>query len=159
MPFVPEVLISEVGPRDGLQSVQATMPTAAKLRWLDDHGYGVGNHTTGHTDLRDVDDATFKSTIGDAIDWANAAAPHASADILTMPFGNYPDAAKHPEQVRWLHDEVDEDPALALRYGLHGVPTFVALYQGRTLGRITSWPGSGPFIEAIERLLVRQGLA
>ena len=31
----PQVLISEVGPRDGLQSVKATMPTAHKLRWLD----------------------------------------------------------------------------------------------------------------------------
>ena len=30
-----DVLISEVGPRDGLQSVQATMPTADKLRWID----------------------------------------------------------------------------------------------------------------------------
>ncbi len=30
-----DVLISEVGPRDGLQSVSATMPTAAKKRWLD----------------------------------------------------------------------------------------------------------------------------
>ena len=30
-----DVLISEVGPRDGLQSVKATMPTAHKLRWLD----------------------------------------------------------------------------------------------------------------------------
>jgi hydroxymethylglutaryl-CoA lyase len=30
-----DVLISEVGPRDGLQSVRATMPTAAKLRWID----------------------------------------------------------------------------------------------------------------------------
>jgi hydroxymethylglutaryl-CoA lyase len=30
-----EVLISEVGPRDGLQSVKATMPTADKLRWID----------------------------------------------------------------------------------------------------------------------------
>ena len=28
------VLISEVGPRDGLQSVNATMPTADKLRWI-----------------------------------------------------------------------------------------------------------------------------
>ena len=32
---VPDVLISEVGPRDGLQSVKATMPTADKLRWVD----------------------------------------------------------------------------------------------------------------------------
>ena len=31
----PAVLISEVGPRDGLQSVAATMPTPAKLRWID----------------------------------------------------------------------------------------------------------------------------
>ena len=29
------VLISEVGPRDGLQSVKTTMPTADKLRWID----------------------------------------------------------------------------------------------------------------------------
>jgi hydroxymethylglutaryl-CoA lyase len=31
----PDVLISEVGPRDGLQSVKATMPTAQKFRWID----------------------------------------------------------------------------------------------------------------------------
>jgi hydroxymethylglutaryl-CoA lyase len=29
------VLISEVGPRDGLQSVSRTMPTGDKLRWID----------------------------------------------------------------------------------------------------------------------------
>ncbi len=31
----PNVLISEVGPRDGLQSVKSVMATADKLRWLD----------------------------------------------------------------------------------------------------------------------------
>lgn len=30
----PQVHISEVGPRDGLQSVKATMPTADKCRWI-----------------------------------------------------------------------------------------------------------------------------
>ena len=35
MSSTPAVLISEVGPRDGLQSVQAVMPTAAKLAWID----------------------------------------------------------------------------------------------------------------------------
>jgi hydroxymethylglutaryl-CoA lyase len=29
-----DVLVSEVGPRDGLQSVKATMPTADKMRWI-----------------------------------------------------------------------------------------------------------------------------
>ena len=34
-PFAtPTILISEVGPRDGLQSVAACMPTADKLRWI-----------------------------------------------------------------------------------------------------------------------------
>jgi hydroxymethylglutaryl-CoA lyase len=49
-PMPPEVLISEVGPRDGLQSVQATMPTAAKLRWID------ALHAAG---LREVEVASF----------------------------------------------------------------------------------------------------
>ncbi len=31
----PDVLISEVGPRDGLQSVKAVMPTSDKLAWID----------------------------------------------------------------------------------------------------------------------------
>jgi hydroxymethylglutaryl-CoA lyase len=36
MNTLPEtVLISEVGPRDGLQSVKATMPTADKFKWID----------------------------------------------------------------------------------------------------------------------------
>src|SRR5216117_2635111 len=35
MTAVNSVLISEVGPRDGLQSVARTMPTADKLRWID----------------------------------------------------------------------------------------------------------------------------
>jgi hydroxymethylglutaryl-CoA lyase len=46
----PDVLISEVGPRDGLQSVKATMPTAAKRAWLD------ALHASG---LREVEAASF----------------------------------------------------------------------------------------------------
>ncbi|SAK60618.1 pyruvate carboxyltransferase [Caballeronia temeraria] len=30
----PRILISEVGPRDGLQSIKSVMPTPAKLRWI-----------------------------------------------------------------------------------------------------------------------------
>ena len=46
----PQVLISEVGPRDGLQSVAATMPTADKLRWIE------ALHATG---LREIEVASF----------------------------------------------------------------------------------------------------
>jgi hydroxymethylglutaryl-CoA lyase len=48
--MLPEVLISEVGPRDGLQSVAATMPTAAKLRWI------AALHAAG---LREIEVASF----------------------------------------------------------------------------------------------------
>ena len=44
------VLISEVGPRDGLQSVKATMPTADKLAWID-HLYQAG--------LREIEVCSF----------------------------------------------------------------------------------------------------
>ena len=50
LPLPADVLISEVGPRDGLQSVSATMPTAAKKRWLD------ALHTAG---LREIEVASF----------------------------------------------------------------------------------------------------
>ena len=45
-----QVLISEVGPRDGLQSVKATMPTADKLAWID------GLYTAG---LREIEVCSF----------------------------------------------------------------------------------------------------
>jgi hydroxymethylglutaryl-CoA lyase len=32
---MPQILVSEVGPRDGLQSVKQTMPSACKFRWID----------------------------------------------------------------------------------------------------------------------------
>ncbi|WP_394787199.1 hydroxymethylglutaryl-CoA lyase [Rhodoferax sp.] len=46
----PAVLISEVGPRDGLQSVQATMSTVHKLRWID------ALHASG---LREIEVGSF----------------------------------------------------------------------------------------------------
>jgi len=44
------VLISEVGPRDGLQSIKATMPTVDKLAWL------RGLHAAG---LREIEVCSF----------------------------------------------------------------------------------------------------
>ena len=52
-PFRPDVLISEVGPRDGLQSVKAIMPTADKLRWI------TALHDAG---LREIEVASFVPT-------------------------------------------------------------------------------------------------
>ena len=45
-----DVLISEVGPRDGLQSVKAIMPTADKFKWID------ALHASG---IREIEVASF----------------------------------------------------------------------------------------------------
>jgi hydroxymethylglutaryl-CoA lyase len=48
--MTPEVLISEVGPRDGLQSVKGVMPTSGKLEWI------AALHAAG---LREIEVASF----------------------------------------------------------------------------------------------------
>ena len=56
-------------------------------------------------------------------------------------------------RVRWLHDNVYEDPGMATRFGLHGIPAFFVFAGTRKLGRITSWPGAQAFVDAIEKQL------
>lgn len=59
-------------------------------------------------------------------------------------------------QVRWLQANVYDDPAMATRYGLHGIPAFFVFAGNRKLGRITSWPGLDAFIAAIDAQLAKQ---
>lgn len=54
--------------------------------------------------------------------------------------------------VEWLHDNVYEDPGMATRFGLHGIPAFFVFRGSRKLGRIGQWPGTAAFVEAIEKL-------
>jgi hypothetical protein len=53
-------------------------------------------------------------------------------------------------QVRWMHDNVYEDPTLATRFGLHGIPAFIVFRGAGKIGRITEWPGAQLFVSAIE---------
>lgn len=54
--------------------------------------------------------------------------------------------------VTWLHDNVYEDPTMATRFGLHGIPAFFVFRGRRRLGRISPWPGTAAFVEAIEKV-------
>ena len=47
------------------------------------------------------------------------------------------------------------EPALAIRFGLHGVPTFIVFHRGRKLGRISPFPGADPFIATINQQLAK----
>ncbi len=76
----PEVLISEVGPRDGLQSVKATMPTAAKQAWI------AALHAAG---LREIEVASFVPAkrlpqMADAADVVRAASAHAGLAVMAL---------------------------------------------------------------------------
>jgi thiol-disulfide isomerase/thioredoxin len=61
--------------------------------------------------------------------------------------------------VRWLHDNVYDDPTMATRFGLHGIPAFFLFHRGRKLGRITSWPGTEAFVDAVNRQIAATGAA
>ncbi|MCC6790997.1 MAG: polysaccharide deacetylase family protein [Thermomicrobiales bacterium] len=73
-----------------------------KLTWLLDNGYEVGNHTRNHTDLLDVDDDTFRDELSGAIIALQEYDPRIEANILAMPFGNYPDLETKQQQREWL---------------------------------------------------------
>ena len=65
-----------------------------------------------------------------------------------------PDGFRSP-RLRWLHANVYDDPALGVRFGLHGVPTFLVFRGTRRLGRISPWPGREPFLAAIAQQLAK----
>jgi thioredoxin-related protein len=60
-------------------------------------------------------------------------------------------------EVRWLHDNVYDDPKMATRFGLHGIPAFFLFHRGKKLGRITPWPGTERFVEAVRHQVAVTG--
>jgi peptidoglycan/xylan/chitin deacetylase (PgdA/CDA1 family) len=74
-----------------------TQYCSQKIGWLLDNGYEVGNHTHDHTDLYDVTDEEFAAQVGGAIEALQEYDSRVKADIIAMPFGNYPKKG-HEEQ-------------------------------------------------------------
>ncbi|MBO1014365.1 hydroxymethylglutaryl-CoA lyase [Achromobacter sp. SD115] len=76
----PDVLISEVGPRDGLQSVKATMATSDKLRWID---------ALVAAGVREIEVASFVPArllpqMADAAEVVRHAAGHAGITVMAL---------------------------------------------------------------------------
>ena len=74
-----------------------------------------------------------------------------NCDIAKAQILQAPERFRWPD-VQWLHDNVYDDPAMATRFGLHGVPAFLVFRGARRLGRVSPWPGTPAFVAAIERL-------
>lgn len=53
--------------------------------------------------------------------------------------------------INWFESNVYEESELGTRFGLFGIPVFLFYKDGRSIGRITSFPGSDRFLETIER--------
>ncbi|MGN6479460.1 hypothetical protein [Luteibacter sp.] len=60
-------------------------------------------------------------------------------------------------ELRWLHDNVYDDPKMATRFGLHGIPAFFLFHRGKKLGRISPWPGTEAFMDAVEKQIALTG--
>ncbi|SUE43374.1 YbbN family protein [Roseomonas gilardii] len=73
-----------------------------------------------------------------------------NCDIAKAAMLARPECFQWPE-LRWLHDNVYDDPEMATRFGLHGIPVFFLFRGRRVAGRITGWPGGTAFADAIAK--------
>jgi peptidoglycan/xylan/chitin deacetylase (PgdA/CDA1 family) len=62
-----------------------------KLRWLLDNGYEIGNHTLEHVNLGEITDDQIMYQLAGANDAIQKIVPDADVDVVTLPFGVYPD--------------------------------------------------------------------
>lgn len=53
---------------------------------------------------------------------------------------------------KWFHVNVYEDSDLGTRFGLHGIPTFLFFFKAKRLGKISPFPGTEAFFEALRNL-------
>lgn len=74
-----------------------------------------------------------------------------NCDVAKARLLQAPERFKWPG-VSWLHQDVYDQPALATRFGLHGIPAFMVFRGKRRIGHISAWPGSDAFVAAIERV-------
>src|SRR5262249_11613956 len=81
---------------------------AQKIGWLLDNGYEIGNHTRDHKSLYDVSDDEFAAQVGGAIEALQEYDPRVKADIIAMPYGDYPKKG-HEEQREMLRNGFSYD--------------------------------------------------
>lgn len=76
----------------------------AKLQWLLDHGYEIGNHTSDHNDLAAASLSDFARMIAEPNIWISELvdpnSPGYALNVITLPFGAYPDGG-------WTGDKGD----------------------------------------------------
>ncbi len=78
----------------------------AKLQWLLDHGYEIGNHTGDHADLAQATLEDFARSIAEPVIWTQGRvdpnSPGYAMDILTLPYGAYPEGGWDGDKLEYL---------------------------------------------------------
>jgi hypothetical protein len=78
-----------------------------KIQWLVDHGYEIGNHTMTHANLTDISTETFVQEVGEPMAWVRERVgdtPLNMSDVLTLPYGSFPDKNLHPDQRQLMRE-------------------------------------------------------
>lgn len=80
----------------------------AKILWLMDNGYEIGNHTSDHTDLTLMDDMTFARNLAEPYIWISDFVdpdhPGFAMGVLTLPYGAYPEGGWTGEKFHYLSE-------------------------------------------------------
>lgn len=57
-----------------------------------------------------------------------------------------------PYNLKWFHVNAYDYMELAKRFGLHGIPVFMFFKNGRSLGKVTTFPGLEDFKSVLDKL-------
>ncbi|WP_413288914.1 thioredoxin family protein [Bdellovibrio sp. HCB337] len=57
-----------------------------------------------------------------------------------------------PYNLKWFHVNAYDYMELAKRFGLHGIPVFLFFRNGRSLGKVTTFPGLEDFKSVLDKL-------
>jgi hypothetical protein len=71
-----------------------------KIKWLLDHGYEIGNHTLNHLRIDKLDVKDLASEVAEPFSWFAKLDKRAKPDILSIPFGEYPDGDQQLAMLR-----------------------------------------------------------
>lgn len=85
----------------------------AKIQWLIDNGYELGNHTLSHPNLAEISDDDFAWTVSGPVIWADATIgvdhPSNASRVLTLPYGIKPKPDDNPAKASMIVDGFDYD--------------------------------------------------
>lgn len=57
-----------------------------------------------------------------------------------------------PYNLQWFHVNAYDHMELTKRFGLHGIPVFLFFKNGRSLGKVTTFPGLEDFKSVLDKL-------